>query len=52
MLDLFSAVNGMTHAQYDKAKSIIKKYLADRSTVRNDPTLDVVAKKAKIDQLG
>ncbi len=42
----------MSAAQYDNARSIIEKYLADRLAVGNDPTLDVAAKKAKIDQLG
>jgi Spy/CpxP family protein refolding chaperone len=42
----------MSSAQYDNARSIIEKYLADRLAVRNDPALDVAAKKAKLDQLG
>jgi hypothetical protein len=42
----------MSAAQYDNARSIIEKYLADRLAVRNDPALDEAAKKAKLDQLG
>ena len=51
MLDKLGGL-GLTLGQYDKAKSIIEKYLADRSAIRNDSTLDAAAKKAKIDQLG
>src|SRR5258708_1175025 len=43
---------GTIPGQFDKAKSIVGKYLADSSAVRNDPTLDAAAKKAKLDQLG
>jgi hypothetical protein len=52
LVNLNSTIDGLTDAQFDKAKSIIETYLADRSAIRNDPTLDVAAKKAKIDQLG
>jgi hypothetical protein len=49
---LLDAIGRPTADQYGKAKSIIEKHLADSSATRNDPTLDVAAKKAKLDQLG
>ena len=50
--NLFPSIGRLSSDQYDKAKSIIEKYLADRSAIRNDATLDAAAKKAKLDQLG
>ena len=51
-VDLLAKLQSMmSAAQYDNARSIIEKYLADRLAVRNDPALDVPAKKAKLDQL-
>ena len=49
---LLDTIGRPTADQYDKAKSIIEKYLADRSALRNNPTLDAAAKEAKLDQLG